>query len=183
MKPEQQKRFDGLLHTTLAMVGCLLGAFGLFCYLVWGTATKQIIVQNVPTDSAAAQVLRGGLLLGILWTFPLQMVPVIHIVEGFMMHRTGKLATWASVAARIALVCAACAVAVVFREKFGLFSAFVGAVGSTLLAYVLPSLFHVKIFGASLSLRRKCMDYVLSGIGVTVGACAMYVIVREMVNS
>jgi hypothetical protein len=51
-------------------------AFGAISYLCYGNTVKEIIISSLPTDSKALVALRCSLIIGILFTFPMQVSAV-----------------------------------------------------------------------------------------------------------
>ncbi|PVD39563.1 hypothetical protein C0Q70_02198 [Pomacea canaliculata] len=85
---------------------------------------------------------------------------------------TGKVSTqvstWKRNVLRIIIVLMAGGLAVLLRNSFAYVSAFVGAVGSTVLAYILPCVFHLKLHWHHLPLLVKVKDIVIILVGFCV---------------
>jgi solute carrier family 36 (proton-coupled amino acid transporter) len=73
--------FNRFLWTALTLVSLILCSFGSIGYLRYGTDTPQMITQIFPTNSAWADALNILMAAGVLFTFPLQLFPVIQIAE------------------------------------------------------------------------------------------------------
>nr|AKN21656.1 slc36a-3 [Schmidtea mediterranea] len=72
--------FSRYLHVTLFLVVCVFGSFGILGHLRYGTNTKQIILQNLPY-STFVNIINLILIFSVVCTYPLQMFPVVEIVE------------------------------------------------------------------------------------------------------
>lgn len=79
-------RFPLYLHLTLAQVSVILGSFGILGYLVYGSNVPQIVTDTLPS-TIFAQLIRVTLIIAVLFTYPLQLYPVIQITEAFLFQR------------------------------------------------------------------------------------------------
>lgn len=79
-------RFPLYLHLTLAQVSVILGSFGILGYLVYGSNVPQIVTDTLPL-TIFAQLIRVTLMIAVLFTYPLQLYPVIQITESFLFKR------------------------------------------------------------------------------------------------
>ncbi|XP_076459165.1 uncharacterized protein LOC143292600 [Babylonia areolata] len=94
-----------------------------------------------------------------------------------------SVATWKRNVLRILVVLCAGSLAILLRNYFAYISAFVGALGSTMLAYILPCLFHLKLCWPQLSLYNKVKDITIIIIGVCCGAAGVYAVLLEIFSS
>lgn len=81
----QRNRFENLLDVTLSIVTFILGSFAVVSVLTYGAETKDIVISNLP-NSPVISVLKVCLIIGILFTYPLQLVPVTRISERFLLR-------------------------------------------------------------------------------------------------
>ena len=90
---ENRKSFRKYLHCAILLVSLILGIFGIFGYIHFADGVEQLISDNLPygTLSIAIQIL---LCLGILFTYPLQMFPVVEITENFFFKQTKERSTF-----------------------------------------------------------------------------------------
>ena len=77
---ENRPRFPLYLHLALGQVSCILGSFGILGYLIYGSNVPQIVTDTL-TTGAVAQVVRVTLIIAVMFTYPLQLYPVIEIAE------------------------------------------------------------------------------------------------------
>lgn len=80
---ENRGRYPCYLHISLFLLSSILGSFGTLGYLRYGNETNQIVTENLK-GSAIVIALRCLLFFGVLFTYPLQIYPVIQIVEGLI---------------------------------------------------------------------------------------------------
>lgn len=77
---ENRPRFPLYLHLTIAMVSVILGSFGMLGYMIYGSDVPQIVTNTLQTDFLA-QIIRITLVIAVVMTYPLQLYPVIEIME------------------------------------------------------------------------------------------------------
>ena len=80
---ENRGRYPCYLHISLFLLSSILGSFGTLGYLRYGDETNQIVTENLE-GSVIVIALRCLLFFGVLFTYPLQIYPVIQIVEGII---------------------------------------------------------------------------------------------------
>lgn len=78
---ENRRRYPCYLHISLCLLSTILGSFGVVGYLRYGDETSQIVTENLQ-GSVIVVILRCLLFFGVLFTYPLQIYPIIQIVEG-----------------------------------------------------------------------------------------------------
>jgi len=74
-------RYEPFLLAALTIVSAILGSFGAVGYLRYGEQTPQMITQILPPGEPLSECLDVLMVLGVLFTFPLQLFPVIQVVE------------------------------------------------------------------------------------------------------
>ncbi|XP_076453114.1 uncharacterized protein LOC143288471 [Babylonia areolata] len=95
---------------------------------------------------------------------------------------SSNVSGWKRNILRLLLVLFAAGLAVLLRNYFAYISAFVGALGSTMLAYILPCLFHLKLCWSRLPLPIKIKDITIIIIGITLGIAGMYSVLQEILS-
>lgn len=88
MKYPQQ--FPGILALIMIIITAIFLSAGTLSYAAYGSATKTVVLLNMPQDDKlvnAAQLLYS---LAILLSTPLQLFPAIRIMENEMFTRSGK---------------------------------------------------------------------------------------------
>eukprot|EP00794_Sanderia_malayensis_P009113 gene9113-10086_t len=80
---ENRHRYPCYLHISLALLSSILASFGILGYLRFGNETNQIVTENLE-GSVIVIILRCLLFFGVLFTYPLQIYPIIEIVEGIL---------------------------------------------------------------------------------------------------
>lgn len=162
---KDKAKFPKLLAQTFSGITLVYILFGLCGYMAFGEETRDIVTLNLPRSwsSLAVQV---GLCLGLMFTFPIMLHPINEIVEGKLKIirrnnndsiRLGKITVYIS----RAIVVVVLAVIASFVPEFGVFASFVGSTLCAMLSFVLPATFHLKLFGSSLCLWQKVLDYIV----------------------
>lgn len=122
-----------------------------------------------------------ALCFALLFTYVLMMFPVFEVLENNWLIRLLHLGSpehveWRRGAGRVGVVLLTVITAIVVPD-FGYFISFVGALGCSTLAYVLPAAFHVKI--ASPGGWTLCKDALIFAFGiVAVCICTTTVVLR-----
>ena len=80
---ENRHRFPMYLHFAVGSLSVILGCFGVLGYTVYGEDVNQIVTESFPSG-LLIQVVRCLLCFAILLTYPLQVFPVIEIIEGWL---------------------------------------------------------------------------------------------------
>lgn len=84
-----REHFSFLLTIAIVIVSIILGSFGLMAFLAYGDSTCSIILLNLD-GSAFIDIVKALVCVGVVFTYPMQIVPVIEILEqrllGFYGH-------------------------------------------------------------------------------------------------
>jgi len=150
--PEQFKFIWGSACTSVAL---LYAVFGLLGYAAFGDKVSDLITTNMP-PIAVTNMMKVSLCVGLLLTYPIMCFPVIELVEETL-GRTSD-STKVDMAKRNALRAGfvlATGVVAYLVPKFGVFISLVGASASAALAFVLPSLFHLKLRFSKMSVLHR----------------------------
>ena len=162
----ERKKFKWVLSQALVCIMFVYACFGVCGYLAYGEATKDIVTLNLP-NSWSSSAVKIGLCIALAFTFPVMMHPIHEIVEArirssrcfqkFSQNVGGP--NWLALHASRIMVVIILAVVASYVPAFGAFIAFVGSTVCALLAFVLPTAFHLSIVGSSMSLWRRLLDY------------------------
>jgi proton-coupled amino acid transporter len=184
---KRTEKFPRILALSFTGITSLYLLFGFMGYLAFGDDTQDIITLNLPQD-LSTQLVKVGLCIGLFFTYPVMMYPVHDIFEGKLLHSSwfqknvppsSKLHALLLNAVRGASVLAT-AILAVSVPGFGIFISLVGGTVCALLAFVLPSLFHIQLCGASASRQSVVVDVVLILCGVLFAAYSTYVAIASI---
>ena len=154
LEPAQLRVFEKTFQRAIGVTTALFGLFGALCYLAWGDGVKMPVtlsVRNGGANDAATAALQLAYCVAVVCTYPLQLVPVAHMLEEAFATPPSRLASLPPLTrrllARLLLLTATCAAAVLGASKFDHFVGLVGACCSVPLAFVLPSLIYLCVSG------------------------------------
>jgi len=145
--------FKRILLWTIIGIIALFSAFGGASTLLYGADVQPILTLNLPQDSMTADWVPLGFAMASLCLVPLMAFPTYEILEG--------LAQWSGFGAhlvsshhrvnafRSGLLIMCCIVAHTFKAQLHDFLALTGAIGCVPLAFVYPSVIHLKLMARS----------------------------------
>ncbi|KAL7533621.1 hypothetical protein ACHAXR_005355 [Thalassiosira sp. AJA248-18] len=161
--------FPKLLKQVILGITLLMAFFGTCGYVAFGDATISPISLNLKGESAAFVQL--ALCLAIYLTYPIMMFPVSDVLENLFLSDSNKppRSYCPSRTFRICMVLMTATIAYTI-PNFGKFLELVGASICTLLGFILPCAFHIKVFGRSgLKLWELVLDVCIIILGVFFG--------------
>lgn len=85
-----RKSFNILLAVAMYIAGTVVTGFGVAGYLKYGSATKAILILNFVPGSTLARVVDVMLIIGVLFTYPLQNFPTIELLEKWFFSKGGE---------------------------------------------------------------------------------------------
>lgn len=94
-----------------------------------------------------------------------------------------RVPTWRRNCLRIFIVLSAGGLAVLLRNNFAYISAFVGALGSTVLAYILPCLFHLRLCWTDLPTPIIAKDITIIVMGIGCGVAGVYSVLDQIIRN
>ncbi|KAK1629964.1 hypothetical protein QYE76_004279 [Lolium multiflorum] len=162
----ERKKFRWVLSQAIVCIMFVYSCFGVCGYLAYGDATKDIITLNLPNNWSSSAV-KVGLCIALAFTFPVMMHPIHEIFEARirssgclpkLSHNAGG-ANWIALHLSRVAVVTVLAVVASYVPAFGSFISFIGSTVCALLAFVLPTAFHLSIVGSSMSLWRRLLEY------------------------
>lgn len=156
VRPDVAPIFERLFSATVGAVTVLYTLIGALGYVAWGSDVGSSLLDNViqlQGRSPFVIIVLVGFLIGGFCSYPLNMYPVTARLEcllgtadvagndksgvPFVVLRRSLI--------RVGLVFLALALAITI-PSFGLFISLIGSLFSTALAFVFPTLFHMKAF-------------------------------------
>lgn len=163
---EKRKHFKKIFIWTMMLVTALYITFGICGYLSFGPATNPIITLNLPKGKALdfAIMVKSFLCLAMFFTYPVMLFPAIKVLEGYFMQEPEKT-FWKGNVLRFIVVLST-GVIVIAIPNFANLMALIGASCCTLLAFILPGLFHIIIFKGSSTFSLRAFDIFLILVGI-----------------
>lgn len=171
-----------LLAAGISVLVVIFISFGCMAYLAYGDATHDMVTLNLPHNAwvACVQLLYS---LGLLLTYPIMMFPAIQILED-----AGPLRAWLGSTAwgaarrrafRTGLVLFTALVAVTVPQ-FSLFVNLIGSVSCTLLAFVLPAAFYLRLFQSELGQWAVRREWSVIAFGVVGGVVSLSITLKQL---
>lgn len=87
---KQPKKFPGVLATVMILITVVFLSAGAVSYAAYGSATKTVVLLNLPQDDKFVNAVQFLYSLAILLSTPLQLFPAIRICENELFTRSGK---------------------------------------------------------------------------------------------
>lgn len=166
LAPSIRHQFRRYFVVTLSAVTLLYIAFGASGYLSYGPETDEIITNNLPHTGGgldSALLVKFCLCFALFFTYPIMLFPVFQLIQArssFINGASREAALRCGVVSLTGFV-------VLAIPNFAHLMALIGATCCTLLAFILPAAFHLKIFGSSLRRNQRLFNYWLLVLGVT----------------
>jgi solute carrier family 36 (proton-coupled amino acid transporter) len=193
MKQSMQhpEEFAGILKTGMMVITIVYTMFPLVVYLCFGGTTKDMITANLPDGEAIVVVVELSYSIGLYLTYPIQMFPAIQILEESRVYRTmkrtlegktfdnelGPSYLFRTVLVLVTLLCATTI------PKFGTFVAIVGSVSCSLIAFILPAAFSIKLHPEERTTRKTYIKWGMLLFGLIGGLVSLVVELEDLTQS
>lgn len=159
---QERPKFARILAAAMCFITFLYTVFALLGYLAFGDYTKDIFTLNLG-NSWQTVVVKLCLCTGLVFTYPMMMHPVYEVAE----RRLSLRGSSSQVLRTLIVLCTAwIAVSV---PHFGNFLSLVGSSVCCVLSFVLPGWMHLRVFGDSLSVMPRSLDWFLIISGIVFG--------------
>ncbi|KAJ7538524.1 hypothetical protein O6H91_11G052800 [Diphasiastrum complanatum] len=182
------RRFGKVLVLAFSLIGLIYITFGYLGCLAYQEKTLDIITLNLPNDWLTI-VVKVGLCIALFFTFPVMMIPVYEIFEGWIINWDQNSVLprpnsqkYLSRGLHGVLVLTIGFVAI-WVPEFGAFISVVGSTVCAMLALVLPAFFHMQIFKNNLSILQISVDLLLITCGVIFAIYGTYDALLDMYRS
>jgi len=155
---------------TITAVTTLYIVFGGSGYLSFGPETMDIITLNLPHEGGIdfAVVVKLCLCIALFFTYPVMLFPVTSLIRQRTQHYLGcadDTSKFVGFFIRFSLVTLT-GLIVILVPRFADLMALIGATCCTLLAFIMPALCHLALFGRDLNKSQYGMDVLLVFVGV-----------------
>lgn len=157
---EHKKHFGKVLFQTVALIATLYGTFGVFGYLAFGDETKDVVTLNIDGHGSLSTIAKLSLCIALLCSCPVMLFPVFEVLQPaclspLRLHDISLHKERLIVLAVRTLVILAIAAIAGAAPSFGGYISFVGSTCCSILGFVLPVIFHLRLFGDSHSAANK----------------------------
>lgn len=169
---KDKDKFGKVLALTMAFIALMYGGFGAFGYFAFGEDTKDMITANLGGGFVSTLV-KLGLCVNLFFTLPIMMNPVYEIVERRFWG--GSYCLWL----RWLLVVLVSLVALSV-PNFADFLSLVGSGVCCALGFVLPPLFHLKVFRSEIGWKGWTLDVGIMLLGIVLGVSGTWYALLEI---
>lgn len=140
--------FMPILVSTVIIITSLYAMFGVCGYLAFGDETEAVITLNVEGTGGLATLVKIFLCLGLFFTYPVMLFPVFEVLQPLLSgnnpledeqtkHKKGIML-------RVGVVLLTAGIAA-GKPDFGRFISFIGSTCCSLLAFILPAFFYLRL--------------------------------------
>lgn len=178
-----RSRFNCMMHWTHIAAALFKAIFSYIGFLTWGFATKEVITNNLPTESLRV-IVNIILVAKAMLSYPLPFFAAAELLQTTFFDGKPQtpfpscfddedsLKPW-GLALRMGLVIFNMLLAI-FIPKFALLMGLIGSFTGTMLSFVWPCYFHIKLKWPSLKWHAKIQDVTIIILGVIFGAMGVY---------
>ncbi|KAL1972360.1 hypothetical protein VTN31DRAFT_6774 [Thermomyces dupontii] len=177
---KEPRKFPSVLAMVMVIVTAVFLSAGALSYAAYGSATKTVVILNLPQDDKFVNAVQFLYSLAILLSTPLQLFPAIRIMETELFTRSGKYnpgIKWKKNFFRFMLVMLCAFVAWGGADDLDKFVSLVGSFACVPLVYVYPPMLHLKAC-AETRLQRLA-DITLAVVGMV---CCIYTTTLTIYN-
>lgn len=176
-------KFPPVLAGVMIFITILFILMGALSYAAFGSATKTVVLLNLPQDSKFVNAIQLLYSLAILLSTPLQLFPAIRIMENEIFSRSGKnnlYIKWKKNVFRFFLVVMCALIAWGGAGDLDKFVALVGSFACVPLVYVYPAMLHFKAIANSK--KQRVADVTLCVFGCAVMVYTTTLTVKSWAN-
>jgi vesicular inhibitory amino acid transporter len=178
-----RKEFHCMMHWTHFAAAVFKAVFSYVCFLTWAFDTKEVITNNLPTHEFKV-IVNLILVVKALLSYPLPYYAAVELFEtAFFRGRPEtlfpvcldddtSLKVWA-LSSRLGLVMLTLVMAIVIPH-FAVLMGLIGSFTGTMLSFVWPCVFHLKIKKNSMRWYNKVADIVVILLGISCGLIGIY---------
>mmetsp|Transcript_95992 Transcript_95992/g.291589 ORF Transcript_95992/g.291589 Transcript_95992/m.291589 type:complete len:500 (+) Transcript_95992:88-1587(+) len=169
----EPERFLPLFKWLFPCIALLFVVFGLLGYLAYGGGAETVVLLNLPQPSALTCVVKVGYMLALVLSQPLMFLPAARITElwAFGVVKPAEY-TWRKNFLRMAEVLLFAFVALKGSAFFDKFLSFTGAFCCAPIAFIYPTVFHLRLCACSLG--EQLLDGLLLVLGLAAVGVALY---------
>ncbi|KAI9797029.1 MAG: neutral amino acid transporter [Piccolia ochrophora] len=163
--------FPRVLGGVMIIITLVFTSMGALSYAAFGSATKTVVLLNLPQDNRFVNGVQFLYSLAILLSTPLQLFPAIRITENEFFTRSGKYnpyIKWQKNVFRFFMVMLTSAIAWGGADDLDKFVALVGSFACVPLVYVYPPLLHYRAIARSRTQRIIDLSLVVFGFIVMI---------------
>ena len=134
-------KFPAVLAIVMVIITSIFVSMGAISYAAYGSATRTVIILNLPQDDKLVNAIQLLYSLAILLSTPLQLFPAIRIMENELFTRSGKrnpYVKWQKTVFRFLLTTVCAAGAWAGAGDLDKFVSLIGSLACVPLVYIYP---------------------------------------------
>ncbi|KAL4237158.1 hypothetical protein ACF0H5_005538 [Mactra antiquata] len=178
-----RKKFSCMMHVTHAAAAAFKAIFSYIGFLTWGISTQEVITNNLPTQTFKI-IVNVILVAKALLSYPLPYYAAVDLIETSVFRGKGvsmvpsclnenkELKIWA-VGLRFGLVLITMFLAISI-PYFAILMSLIGSFTGTMLSFVWPCHFHLRLRWYRLKWYEKLADFTIILLGVVFGGIGIY---------
>jgi len=178
--------FTKVINVAILIVTIMYILTGVLGYILFGENVNAVITDSLPNTSLVT-LLRWCLIIGIALTFPVQFLPLIDLIDMFILPKftnTFHLNITASGAIIRVTIVAISLIVAVFIPFLGLITNLIGGFSAVLAAFIIPPIIYLKLYWYHLPNPEiiVCLAIILFGIiGLSVSSSqSVYEIIQQI---
>lgn len=187
-----RSKFEWMLDWSHIAAAIFKSLFGYICFLTFQNDTQQVITNNLHSSGFKGFV-NIFLVIKAILSYPLPYYAACELLErAFFRGKPktrfptiyeldGELKVWGygfRVAVIVGTIMMAC-----FIPHFSILMGFIGSFTGTMLSFIWPCYFHLKIKGHILDEKQKRWDYFIIGLGIFFGIIGIYDSGNALINA
>lgn len=180
---EDRSKFNWMLDWSHIAAAAFKSLFGYICFLTFQNDTQQVITNNLHSQGFKGLV-NFFLVVKAILSYPLPYYAACELLERAFFrgppktkfttiwHLDGELKVW-GLGFRVGVIVGTIMMAV-FIPHFSILMGFIGSFTGTMLSFIWPCYFHLKIKGHTLDQKQIAYDYFIIFLGVLFGVIGIY---------
>lgn len=178
-----RSKFNWMLDWSHIAAAIFKAAFGYLCFLTFQNDTQQVITNNLHSQGFKGMV-NFFLVIKAILSYPLPYYAACELLERTFFrgppktkfptiwHLDGELKVW-GLGFRVGVIFSTIMMAI-FIPHFSILMGFIGSFTGTMLSFIWPCYFHLKIKGHLLDQKTVAYDYLIIFLGVLFGVIGVY---------
>lgn len=178
-----RSKFEWMLDWSHIAAAVFKALFGYLCFLTFQNDTQQVITNNLHSSGFKGLV-NFFLVIKAILSYPLPYYAACELLERAFFRGPpktkfptiwaldGELKVW-GFAFRVGVVLGTVMMAI-FIPHFSILMGFIGSFTGTMLSFIWPCYFHLKIKGHLLDDKQRAWDYFIISLGILFGVIGIY---------
>ncbi|KAL1377272.1 hypothetical protein pipiens_004208 [Culex pipiens pipiens] len=180
---EDRSKFNWMLDWSHIAAAAFKALFGYICFLTFQNDTQQVITNNLHSPSFKGLV-NFCLVIKAVLSYPLPFFAACELLERaffrgkpktffpVVWELDGELKVW-GLAWRLTVILGTIMMAI-FIPHFSILMGFIGSFTGTMLSFIWPCYFHLKLKGHLLDQKERAYNYFIIFLGVLFGVVGIY---------